>query len=237
MAVFDLRPFSGPESLAQTAASDWQREIAGLRSSKDAVSCALSGGRIAREFFTALANLIKAERVTLEGVHFFWSDERCVTADNPESNFRLANEFLFRQVAVPSEQIHRLRGETAPRAAAALGERELRQFTNCPPPKVPHIDLVLLGMGEDGHVASLFPGEPEEDVASPAVYRAVTAVKPPPQRITMDYGTLAAAREVWVLASGAGKHEALQASLAGGRTPLGRVLNSRRSTRIYSDIP
>jgi len=236
MAVFDLRQFSGPESLAQTAASDWQREIAGLRSSKDAVSCALSGGRIAREFFTALANLIKAERVTLEGVHFFWSDERCVAADNPESNFRLANEFLFRQVAVLPEQIHRLRGEMAPRAAAALGERELRQFTNCPPPKVPHIDLVLLGMGEDGHVASLFPGEPEEHMAT--VYRAVTAVKPPPQRITMDYGALAAARDVWVLASGAGKHEALQASLAsGGRTPLGRVLNSRRSTRIYSDIP
>jgi 6-phosphogluconolactonase len=91
----------------------------------------------------------------LEGVHFFWSDERCVAADNPESNFRLANEFLFRQVAVPPEQIHRLRGEMAPREAAALGGSELRQFTNCPPPKVPQIDLVLLGMGEDGHTASL----------------------------------------------------------------------------------
>jgi 6-phosphogluconolactonase len=224
--------------LAQTAASDWQREIAGLRAAKAAaVSTALAGGRIAREFFTALASLIKAERVSLEGVHFFWGDERCVPPDDPESNFRLANEFLFRQVTVPSQQIHRLRGEIEPREAAVLGETELRQFTDCPVPKMPQLDLVLLGVGENGHVASLFPEESEEQMANPAVYRAVTAVKPPPQRITMGYGVLAAARQVWVLASGEGKHQALQESLAaGGRTPLARVLHSRHSTRIYSDI-
>jgi len=237
MGAFDLRQFSGPQSLAQTAASDWQREIADLRAAKAAVSTALSGGRIAREFFTALASLIKAERVSLEGVHFFWADERCVPPDDSESNFRLANEFLFRQVTVPREQIHRLLGEIAPPEAAVLGERELRQFTDCPPPKIPEIDLVLLGVGENGHVASLFPEESEEEMANPAVYRAVTAVKPPPQRITVGYGVLAAAREVWVLASGEGKHQALQDSLApGGRTPLARVLHSRDSTRIYSDI-
>jgi 6-phosphogluconolactonase len=124
-----------------------------------------------------------------------------------------------------------------PRLAAAAAEADLRQFATCPPPAFPEIDLVLLGMGEDGHVASLFPGEPDEAMASPAVFRHVTAVKPPPMRLTLGYSTLAAAREVWVLASGKGKQQALRDSLSPDcRTPLGQVLKSRLSTRIYTDI-
>ena len=91
-------------------------------------------------------------------------------------------------------------------------------------------------MGEDGHVASLFPGD-QEAIESQAVYRAVTGPKPPPRRITLGYRALAAAREVWVLASGEGKKEALKNSLAdGGDTPLARVLQSRKNTKIFTDF-
>jgi len=100
----------------------------------------------------------------------------------------------------------------------------------------PVLDLVFLGMGEDGHVASLFPGD-QEAIESQAVYRAVTGPKPPPRRITLGYRTLAAAREVWVLASGEGKKEALKNSLADdGDTPLARVLQSRKNTEIFTDF-
>ena len=99
------------------------------------------------------------------------------------------------------------------------------------------MDWVFLGMGEDGHVASLFPGESAAVMDRPAIYRNVVAVKPPPQRITLGYAALAAAREVWVLASGAGKEAILRASLkAEGVTPLARVIASRAQTRIFTDL-
>ena len=101
----------------------------------------------------------------------------------------------------------------------------------------PMLDIVFLGMGEDGHVASLFPGEPEEANAAKSVYRAVTASKPPPRRITIGYGAIAVARQVWVLASGAGKEQALRESLAVvAQTPLAKVLKLRSHTKIFTDI-
>src|SRR5437870_4416455 len=92
-------------------------------------------------------------------------------------------------------------------------------------------------MGEDGHVASLFPGEPRGALSEPSVYRAVTAVKPPPRRITLGYPAIFAAREVWVLASGAGKEAALRQSLSPtGTTPLAHVIQNRHFTTILTDI-
>jgi 6-phosphogluconolactonase len=96
---------------------------------------------------------------------------------------------------------------------------------------VPVLDLVLLGMGEDAHVASLFPGAPAEVVESAACYLPVTGPKPPPQRITLTFRTIRAAKTVWVLVGGAGKEAVLIQSLApGADTPLARVLAGRSAT-------
>ena len=111
-------------------------------------------------------------------------------------------------LGIPAHHIHRIRGETPPGAAAAQAETELRDLAPPGQGGQPVLDLVFLGMGEEGHVASLFPGEPPEIVASPAVYRPVTASKPPPRRITLGYPAIAAARQVWVLAAGPGKDQA-----------------------------
>jgi 6-phosphogluconolactonase len=99
-------------------------------------------------------------------------------------------------------------------------------------------DLIFLGLGEDGHVASLFPGEPENISICRTVYRAVmNSPKPPPQRVTLGFQAIAAANQVWMLASGMGKTGALQESISpGGATPFARVLKLRTQTRIFTDI-
>jgi 6-phosphogluconolactonase len=235
MGNFDLRRFDTPEPLAHAAALDWVNAVSSNPSSK-AFSTALAGGRIALNFFAEITAQVHQSRVPLNGVHFFWGDERCVPPTDPESNFRAANELLLGPMNVSPGQIHRLLGENSPEQAAKAGEGELRRVVSTTSGDQPVLDLVLLGMGEEGHIASLFPGEPEELVNSRAVYRCVTTPKPPPQRITLGYPALAAARQVWVLVSGAGKEVALRQSLGPeGNTPLARLLHERSSTRIYSD--
>ena len=237
MGDYELLNFSDPEALADAAAGDWLRQIANANRQGAPHRVALCGGRIARRFFAAAAVRAKAEAVSLKQVHFFWSDERCVPPTDPESNYALAREYLLQPLAIPADHIHRLRGEVAPEVAAAEGEAEIRHYAGMNAGQQPILELVFLGLGEDGHVASLFPNEPEAASASQGVFRPVLAPKPPPRRITLGYPAVASAREVWVLASGPGKAEALGKSLAPGeQTPLARVLRLREHTKIFTDI-
>jgi len=225
-------------ALARTAASAWLDEVAGVNQRGAAQFVALSGGRSARPFFASVAAAAKARQVSFDSVHFFWSDERCVPPDDVESNFRTAQEFLFAPLKIRSERIHRIRGEEPPDVAASVAEAEIRRLVPCEPGGQPMLDLIFLGMGEDGHVASLFPGEPEVLRSSKAVYRAIeNSPKLPSSRVTLGYAAIAAARQVWMLVTGAGKAAALRASLdPSGLTPLARVVQSRSHTRIFSDI-
>jgi 6-phosphogluconolactonase len=235
---FELIYFAGEQDLANAAAADLVREIETAARNPAPYNVALSGGRIARRFFTAVADLAKARGAPMKNIQFFWGDERCVPPTDPESNFAIARELLLTPLGVPETQIHRVRGEDPPEQAAVAAEQELRRLARIGGEGQPVFDLVFLGMGEDGHIASLFPGESAAAAASPAVYRPVTATKPPPQRITLSYAAIAAARQVWVLASGAGKEGALRNSLAAnGATPLARVIKLRHQTKIYTDIP
>ncbi len=239
MANFALTHFPHADELAQAAAAAWLEEIAATNLARQPHRVALSGGRITLKFFSAVVELAKAREVPLHRVHFFWADERCVPPDDPESNFRTAHERLFAPLGISSQQIHRIRGEESADFAAAAAEAEICRIAPLNGDGQPVLDLVLLGLGEDGHVASLFPDEPESIAASPAAYRAITnSPKPPPQRITLGYAAIAAARQVWVLASGTGKQAALRESVEpASRTPLARVIQSRSQTRIFSDIP
>jgi 6-phosphogluconolactonase len=219
--------------LARRAADRW------LARGGDKPSCvALSGGRITRGFFDAVvtrAGLLGMGALAV--TEFFWADERCVRPDDPDSNYRLAKERLLEPLRIEPGRIHRLAGELDPDEAAEKAEADLRRVTRVERNGLPVLDLVFLGMGEDGHVASLFPDAPEPGVGSQAVYLAVTGPKPPPRRLTLTYPMLAEACEVWVLISGAGKEEALARSLArGGETPLGRVIRSRHNAVIFSDL-
>ncbi len=234
MSAYQAFSFASPDALAEGAAADWLKLI--CASSRRQI-VAFSGGRIAKTFFEAAARMARAQKVSFDQIEFFWADERCVSADSDDSNFKLAKVHLLDPVGVSPNRIHPLAGAGDGVEMSRRRSEELKRIAPLNEAAVPVFDLVFLGMGEDGHVASLFPEESEADRNRPDIYRPVIAVKPPPQRITLGYPVLAAAREVWVLASGAGKAVALAESLEpAGDTPLARVIKSRSLTRIFSDI-
>ena len=230
---YTLHHFEDAETLAAAAAERWRTALL-ERDPARSFTVALSGGRIPKALYKAFAGLAAGD--SLEGVHFFWGDERVVPPTDPESNYHLAAVPLFLALKIPESQVHRMITERDEAFAVQQAEAEICRVAELNVQGQPELDLVFLGMGEDGHVASLFPGDTKA-LETPAVYRAVTGPKPPPRRITLGYPALAAAREVWVLASGEGKKEALQASLEPtGDTPLARVLQSRSNTEIFTDF-
>lgn len=233
--AYELITCPNDEALAVAAAERWLRVLSKRRDRVKPYLVALSGGRVAQKFFAAVTANGRANLEWFINVHFFWADERCVPPDHADSNFRVAEAELLKPLLIPENQIHRLIGEIDPAQAADHAIRELSGIASGNLHTIPQLDLVFLGMGEDGHVASLFPGD--KDPENPAWFRPVIGPKPPPQRLTMGYGLLSAAQEVWVLASGKAKEQALKDSLSGpDKTPLGRVLNSRAQTTIFSDI-
>jgi 6-phosphogluconolactonase len=235
---FELASFTTPDLLARTAASAWLDEIEATNRLCKMHCVALSGGRITQKFFSATVDLAAGRSLSWDHVHFFWADERCVPPNDPESNFRLAQELLFIPLKIGDKHIHRLRGEDVPEEAVKKAELELRQFAMIDPHGQPVLDLVFLGMGEDGHVASLFPNAARRVVDVTAPFLAIeNSPKPPPRRITLSYAAILAAKNVWVFASGTGKEAVLKESLApNSTTPLGFVVNSRARTKIFTDL-
>lgn len=228
--------FHTPGELAATAAGDWIAEL-GRRDTAQPYGVALSGGRIAKSLYGEIAAQARAASLDWSHVHFFWADERCVPPEHPESNFRLAREGMFDPLGISPDQIHRVRGEEDCGAAAEEAEAEIRRVLPLDAAGQPVLDLIFLGIGEDGHVASLFPGEPPEQVDSARIYRHVVGPKPPPHRVTLGYSTIAAARQVWIMASGAGKANAYKQLIereAG--LPVVRVITGRKYSRLYEDI-
>ena len=198
---------------------------------------ALPGGRIAKTFMECAAKTALEARLPYGHVEFFWGDERCVPPDHADSNFLLASDALLRPLGIAGSRIHRMRGELDPAKAAEIAEDELRSVCPSGPDGQPRLDLVILGMGEDAHVASLFPGAPASVTASTATCIPVIGPKPPPRRVTLTFPAIRAAKAVWVLVTGQAKEEALHRSLApGASTPLGRVLAERPVTLFCADL-
>ena len=237
MSEIELLRFKDDRKLAETAAEQWIVQLQSLGSPCHRYCVALSGGRIARRFFESVVRQAKYHALALGWIHFFWGDERCVPPTDSESNFGVARELLLGPLGILDENIHRIRGEEPPEPASMEAQAELCKVAKFNSSGHASLEMIFLGLGEDGHVASLFPGESEELMSDARIYRPVIASKPPPRRISFGYSTIAAAKQVWVFASGPGKENALRESLApGGQTPLARVLRLRRQIRIFTDI-
>jgi 6-phosphogluconolactonase len=239
MNNFELLCFPTDLLLSQAAATAWLDDLAPTIRAGKPYFVALAGGRITLKFFGAVIESSKRSGVSLAEVHFFWGDERCVPPNHPESNFAAANQHFLQPLGIAQDKIHRIPGELPPDEAAAAATGEINRIVPPTAGGQPKLDLIFLGLGEDGHVASLFPGQSETVPSKRTVYRSVrNSPKPPPERVTLNYGAIASARQVWVLASGTGKAVALSKSLQNaGQTPLARVLQSRHHTRIFTDIP
>jgi 6-phosphogluconolactonase len=171
--------------------------------SRGRFSVALSGGSTPGALYRLLAGEPYQEQNPWQGIHLFWGDERCVPPDDPGSNFRLADEALISRVAIPPDHVHRVRGELEPAAAARAYERTLQDYFCGPRTR---LDLVLLGLGGDGHTASLFPGSPALDERERlAVAAMVTYEDRPAQRVTLTPPAINSAREILFLVTGSAK--------------------------------
>ena len=180
----------------------------------------LSGGHTPRPVHEALA---KIGDLAWEKIQITFGDERCVPPDDADSNYRMARESLLDRVRIPAGNVFRIRGEIDPEAAAREYETQLSAFAARFGEDRYRHDLLILGLGEDGHTASLFPGSPALAEAARNVIPN-TGSKPPPQRITMTFPLINASRHIVFLVNDAGKQPVIDEILAGSSSyPAARV--------------
>jgi len=209
-----IRVLPDAAAVADTAAEIFAASAASAIDARGRFAVALSGGETPRTLYERLAVPALRERVDWAHTHLFWGDERCVPHDDPRSNHHLVAQTLLAGVPVPAEQIHPFPCAEDPVEAALAYERTLRGFAGG---EVPRFDLVLLGLGADGHTASLFPGEP---ALAERERMAVVARGPKdgPWRVTLTLPVLKRAARIVFLVVGAAKASALRRVLAGDGT-------------------
>jgi 6-phosphogluconolactonase len=201
------------ESLAQALAVRFTETTGRAIAERGLFSLALPGGSVATTFFPSLARA----QVDWSRVSFFWGDERALPPTHPESNYAAAEQLWLRPAAVPATRIHRMPADSTDlEGAADAYAEELVRVLGSPPV----LDLVLLGMGPDGHVCSLFPDHPLLHEYRRWVAAIVDSPKPPPRRLTFTLPVLAAARQVVLVATGAAKAEAVHGVVMDPSSPL-----------------
>ena len=196
------RAFAERVALAAHAASEEQRSL----------SLVVPGGSVAEQFFPALA----AANIDWAPVDLLWGDERAVAARDADSNYRIAAELLLPNIALDPAHVHRMPADDAELDAAALAyEATLHRVLG----KRERLDIVLLGVGPDGHICSLFPGHPALEERTRHVVAITDSPKPPPRRLTLTLRALAGA-EIYVAAFGGAKAEAIRESIHSAASPL-----------------
>ncbi|HWP93294.1 MAG TPA: 6-phosphogluconolactonase [Thermodesulfobacteriota bacterium] len=217
----EIQVLSNLQELTRRAAEEFVSQAAEAVQAKGLFTVALSGGSTPKGLYSLLADGNEGfrARVAWDKIHFFWGDERHVPPDHPESNYRMAYEALLSKVPVPPDNVHRIKAENPNAADAAKDYEEiLHGFFKLGQGQKPRFDLVLLGMGPEGHTASLFPGseaihEESRLVAAPWVGKFKT------YRITLTPPVFNNARYILFLVSGEEKAETLRSVLQGEYRP------------------
>jgi 6-phosphogluconolactonase len=212
-------------AVAEAGAAWTAERITSAVEERDACYLALAGGETPRGCYQRLAEEPYRRSVPWDRVHVYWSDERQVPLDDPASNYGMAKAALLDRVPIRAGHVHPLVGDPTP----ALGQ------VPAGPGGLPRFDLIHLGLGEDGHTASLFPGDPALEEQQAWVL-SVHAVKPPPERLTLTFPVLNAARAVLFLVQGDGKRGPLAGVIAGDRAlPASRVRPGDGELRFIVD--
>jgi 6-phosphogluconolactonase len=210
------------EDLSLKAAEVLVAEAAAAIAGRGKFSVALSGGSTPAPVYSLLSEDEYRSRIKWDRIHFFWADERCVPQDHPDSNYKLAFDLLLSKVPVPHSNIHRIQGELGPDRAANTYENELGTFF--PDLPIPSFDLIFLGVGTDGHTASIFPNVVKDDNFARAaipVYMEGTGI----QRVSLTLPVLNNAGTVVFLVSGKAKSRIVRDVLEGTNSgfPAARV--------------
>jgi 6-phosphogluconolactonase len=207
--------YSDLNSMSQAAAGMFARIVDRAVGERKQALVALSGGSTPKHLFQLLSRSPFSQNLPWAKINFFWCDERLVPPDHPESNFGQAMEWLFSQVSIPGKNLHRIRGEMAPAQAIEDYLRDLKIFSDSGQ-EWPRLDLAFLGLGADGHTASLFPGVvPPEEKAFPALAIKADYQGRPAWRITLTPLALNSARNLIFMVSGKEKAHAVNQTLYG----------------------
>ncbi len=237
MTVRDVLVHPSPEVLAAAAAARLLTSLVDLQSHRSPVHVVLTGGTVGIKTLEAVAASPAREAVDWSGVHIWWGDERFLPDGHADRNETQARAALLDALgdALPAAHVHPMAplddDVPTPDEAAAAYAADLAAHAE-PGALVPVFDVLLLGMGPDGHVASLFPGHPALDVGGVAAVGVHGSPKPPPVRVTLTFDAIRAAREVWVIAAGAEKAGAVASALANApvaTTPAAGALGQERT--------
>ncbi|MGC5585726.1 6-phosphogluconolactonase [Ornithinimicrobium sp. W1665] len=214
----DLRVHADKDALGTAVARELARRVEDAVAERGTAHVALTGGSMGGAVVSGLADLVREgalERASWRQVHVWWGDERFLPAGDPDRNDTQADAAGLDQVPVLVKHTHRVPGGADParlESAVARYAVELARWADAPSP-VPELDVVLLGVGPDAHVASLFPGRDELDLVEPATTAVRDSPKPPPSRVSLTLPAINAARAVWLVVAGPDKAEAVAASL------------------------
>jgi 6-phosphogluconolactonase len=227
----DTRIFSDLEALSRAAADEAFRIMLNAIAERGRFAIALAGGHTPADLYTLWTRGDKyREETPWDRVHLFWGDERYVPYDDPRSNYRMVKETLLAHAPIPAANVHPMPTEIAPpEKAAAAYEADLREYFGQAPPE---FDLQLLGLGVEGHTASLFPGSPVLEEKN-AWVAAITAPVEPPLRLTLTPVILNRARNTFFLVAGENKRQILAALRdepddKPSQYPVGRIRPSGR---------
>jgi 6-phosphogluconolactonase len=218
-ASFEISVLPNAKALAEAGAREFARAADDALSDRGVFRVALAGGSTPRGLYRRLTQAPYRRAIRWDRIRFFWGDERCVPPEHESSNYRMARETLLQPLRIPASQVFRMRGEQQPEQAARSYEEVLRREFRRRPVK---LDLVLLGLGGDGHTASLFPG-----TAALAEERRLAAANFVPKlsqwRLTLTYPAINATRRIVFLVSGAEK-----------AAPSAKILKKQRG---WQDLP
>lgn len=220
-------------TLAHATAARFITAVLDAQSFHRPVHVVLTGGELGIATLTALAENPAVAAIDWTGVHVWWGDERFLDTGDPERNETAARAALLDHIDIPGTNVHPIAAANeveSPEAAAAAYQVALAEFSG-EGAEVPDFDVMLLGMGPDGHIASLFPGHDTLTAGGTAV-AVRNSPKPPPARVSMTFGAIYSARQVWVVCAGAAKAEAVAAALRDDpvhQVPASAVHGSRKT--------